>query len=1058
MAEAQAQRNPISDPQNPPVFHRDTDYSEGRGGKWFPKAESPHLAELVVRGQLPPVAERTGPEPVVLEGIEGTGRYGGTWIIAAGESIYPTHIGSRLSAASLLRWSPEGFPIVPHVAKSYEVRDGHREFVFHLRKGMRWSDGHPFTANDILYWWEFEADDEAIQSRPPDYMIIHGKAGAVEKIDDYTVRFRFAEPNGIFLQEMATGFGAQVLGSPAHYLKPYHPRAGDRALIERSLRAMNLPGERALYTKLKTWNNPQHPRLWPWIYRTYKASPPQVFVRNPYYFAVDTKGNQLPYIDRILMNEMTPDMATVAASNGEVSMQWGLRFFYQYTRLMTLREKNNFDVYHWSNGHGTLFSIVPNLNRRVNPSEPATRKKKALLNQKKFRQALSLALNRKEIIRAEFSDLTEPAQLAPEPDSPFFNASLYHAFTDYDPDRANRMLDALELTERDPDGFRSFADGTRMTLYLIMATTQKPDRVENILDYWAQVGIRVVLRALGGNLNGVVRNSRDFDLVYTGAHGQILPLLNPHMYVPVDYRSLYAIGYGNWYKRGGIFGHPDASSKGALEPPPDHPLRRAMEIYERALGTPDPTQQAEIFSEVLEIAAENLWSINISTAPPVVTVVKKGFRNVPRYVLWTGQFQTLGNAGLETYFFAHGSDSRGAIEQMKGALLRTDRFPKLASLHAAEEEDSTTFRPGRWLRRLLFILGIATVGYVGVRKPYVGRRLMIMIPTVAVISVIVFIIIQLPPGDFLTFLIAQLEESGEVVDEQRIAEVKEMFLLDRSVFEQYLRWSGLAWFVTFEASDKGLLQGYMGRSMQTQGAVNELVGDRVLLTFLISLGTILFTWVMALPIGIYGAIRQYSPGDYAATFIGFIGMCIPNFLLALLLMYFSSRHLGINVSGLFSAEYSAQPEWTWGKLVDLLKHIWIPIVVIGTGGTAGMIRVMRGNLLDELKKPYVITAKAKGVHPVKLLLKYPVRLALNPFISGIGSIFPQLVSGGAIVAMVLSLPTVGPMLLSALLSEDMYLAGSMLMLLSMLGIFGVLVSDLLLMLVDPRIRMESGSR
>ena len=213
---------------------------------------------------------------------------------------------------------------------------------------------------------------------------------------------------------------------------------------------------------------------------------------------------------------------------------------------------------------------------------------------------------------------------------------------------------------------------------------------------------------------------------------------------------------------------------------------------------------------------------------------------------------------------------------------------------------------------------------------------------------------------------------------------------------------------------------------------------------------------MALPIGIYGATRQHSIGDYAASVIAFIGMCIPNFLLALLLMYFSSHYLGINVSGLFSAEYSAQPEWSWGKILDLMKHIWIPVLVVGTAGTAGMIRIMRGNLLDELPKPYVTTAKAKGVYPAKLLLKYPVRLALNPFISGIGSIFPQLVSGGSIVAMVLSLPTVGPLLLSALLSEDMYLAGSMLMLLSLLGILGVLASDLILMLVDPRIRMEGG--
>ncbi|MEM6561070.1 MAG: ABC transporter permease, partial [Planctomycetota bacterium] len=228
--------------------------------------------------------------------------------------------------------------------------------------------------------------------------------------------------------------------------------------------------------------------------------------------------------------------------------------------------------------------------------------------------------------------------------------------------------------------------------------------------------------------------------------------------------------------------------------------------------------------------------------------------------------------------------------------------------------------------------------------------------------------------------------------------------------------------------------------------------DRLLLTVLISAGTILFTWVVALPIGIYSAVRQYSVGDYVATVIGFIGMAVPNFLLALVLMAL------VGVSGLFSAEYAAQPEWTWGKVLDLLGHIWIPIVVLGTGGTAGMIRVMRANLLDELNKPYVTTARAKGVRPLKLLLKYPVRLALNPFVSGIGGILPALVSGGAIVAIVLSLPTVGPLLLDALFLEDMYLAGSMLMVLSLLGIIGTLMSDLLLLALDPRIRMEGGGR
>lgn len=333
-----------------------------------------------------------------------------------------------------------------------------------------------------------------------------------------------------------------------------------------------------------------------------------------------------------------------------------------------------------------------------------------------------------------------------------------------------------------------------------------------------------------------------------------------------------------------------------------------------------------------------------------------------------------------------------------------------------------------------------------------------MVPTLFIISVISFMIIQLPPGDFLTIHLAQLEEEGGGNAEQKIAEMKELFHYEAGGFEKYIRWLGLPWFLSFDENDKGLLQGFMGRSMQSGAAVNAMLGDRVLLTFLISLGTIIFTWLVAFPIGIYSAVRQYSLGDYIATFIGFIGMCVPNFLLALILMYASSQYLGINVSGLFSPEYAAQPNWSWGKFVDLLNHIWIPIIVVGTSGTAGMIRVMRANLLDELKKPYVTTARAKGVRPFKLLMKYPVRLALNPFVSGIGGIFPMLLSGAAIVAIILSLPTVGPLMLDSLMAQDMYMAASMLMVFSLLGVMGTLVSDLCLMALDPRVRMEGGRK
>jgi ABC-type dipeptide/oligopeptide/nickel transport system permease component len=333
-----------------------------------------------------------------------------------------------------------------------------------------------------------------------------------------------------------------------------------------------------------------------------------------------------------------------------------------------------------------------------------------------------------------------------------------------------------------------------------------------------------------------------------------------------------------------------------------------------------------------------------------------------------------------------------------------------------------------------------------------------MVPTLIIISIISFIIIELPPGDAITSKIMTLEEDGGQVDPRQIEEIKDLFRTEEPAWKRYTWWVGLDWFFSFEGRDEGLLQGNMGRSMIDLQPVNRKVGDRLLFTFLISLGTILFTWAIAFPIGIYSAVRQYSLFDYIFTVVGFIGMCIPGFLLALLLMFASESWLGLNVSGLFSPEYAVQTGWSTGKVLDLLSHLWLPILVQGISGTGGMIRVMRANLLDELKKPYVTTARAKGVRPLKLLFKYPVRIALNPFISGIGGLFPALISGGAIVAIVMSLPTIGPMQLDAVMCQDMYLAGSMLMVLSLLSVLGTLFSDIMLLILDPRIRITGGAK
>jgi len=318
-----------------------------------------------------------------------------------------------------------------------------------------------------------------------------------------------------------------------------------------------------------------------------------------------------------------------------------------------------------------------------------------------------------------------------------------------------------------------------------------------------------------------------------------------------------------------------------------------------------------------------------------------------------------------------------------------------------------------------------------------------MIPTVIAISVVTFVIINLPPGDFLSAQVSELQAQGEGVQLERIEYLRELYGLDRPLWEQYFHW---VW---------GLLHGDLGWSFEYDRPVAEVIGDKIFLTVVIAFATVIFTWIVAFPIAIYSATHKYSWGDHGLTLLGFLGLATPNFLLALVMLYFANVWFGTTIGGLMEPQYLDQP-MSWDKFVSVLQHLWIPVIIIGTSGTAAMIRRLRANLLDELQKPYYVTAKAKGLPPGRALVKYPLRMSLNPFIADIGNLLPDLISGSALVAVVLSLPTTGPVLVRALQSQDMYLAGSFLMLESFLVVIGVLISDLLLAWLDPRIRFGGG--
>lgn len=324
---------------------------------------------------------------------------------------------------------------------------------------------------------------------------------------------------------------------------------------------------------------------------------------------------------------------------------------------------------------------------------------------------------------------------------------------------------------------------------------------------------------------------------------------------------------------------------------------------------------------------------------------------------------------------------------------------------------------------------------------YILKRLVLMIPTLIVISVISFLVIQLPPGDFLSSYINNRASEGTLISDEEITNLRIQYGLDKPMASQYFIW------IT------GVMKGDYGYSFLYRRPVSEMIWERLALTFLISFVTLIFTWIIAFPVGIFSAVKQYSVGDYIATALGFLGLSIPNFLFALVLMVLAFMYFNKSLSGLFSADLADAP-WSMEKFLDLLQHLWIPVIVLGLSGTAGLIRTMRANLLDELHKPYVTTARAKGQSKFKTLLRYPVRAALNPFMSTVGFTLPNLVSGSIIVSVVLSLPTTGPLLMSALMAQDMYLAGAYVLLLSSLTVVGTLISDILLAWLDPRIRLS----
>ena len=708
---------------------------------------------------------------------------------------------------------------------------------------------------------------------------------------------------------------------------------------------------------------------------------------------------------------------------GESDLQVRGLGFDDFTFLKRSEKRIGRRVRLWKTTKGSHVALYPNLNA----NDPGWRR---VLRDPRFRRALSLAIDRREINLILYRGFAVQGNNTVDESSPLFRPELRERWAGFDLARANALAGRGGSRRAGPRHGAPAPPG-RAALVIVVETagetSEQADILELVHDTWLKAGIKLYTKPLQREtFRNRVFAGETLMSVWGGLeNGTPGPATSPAELAPTSQQQLQWPKWGQHYQNRGRTGEP--------------------------CDGPHASELLALYGEWIEALAPGEAGRDLG--PDARHPRGPGLLDRHR-----GRDPAAGG----------GERATSQRARARGLQLGAGRPPRHSPhghllVRASEErreQDEQGAGPGR--RRRGGGGGEPSPGVnqpggepavrgrtgSGSREPvirYLAHRLLVMIPTLAVISALVFVIIQLPEGDFLTSQIAELEAQGETVNRERIEFLRSEYGLDRPPVEQYLRWVA------------GMLQGDFGYSFEHRLPVNEVVGDRLFLTFLVSFATIVFTWLVSFPIGVYSATHQYSAGDHALTFLGFIGLATPNFLLALVLLYFANVHFGTSIGGLMDPEYLGEP-MSWGKFVSVLEHLWIPVVVIGTSGTAGMIRRLRANLLDELGKQYVVTARAKGMPRMRLLVKYPLRMALNPFVADIGNLLPQVVSGAAVVAVVLSLPTTGPMLIDALRSQDMYLAGSFLMFLAVLTVAGMFLSDVALAALDPRIRFEGGRR
>ncbi len=613
--------------------------------------EAPILAEKVAAGELPPLEERLPADPKVVQPVESLGQYGGTWRMGLRGGQDNALLVRTIAYEHLVRWTPDWSGIEPNIASAYEANEDATEFIFHLREGMKWSDGEPFTADDIVFWWDHVATNSELNpGGPPSWMVTGGEPGDVEKVDDYTVRFTFKTPNGLFLQRLATPSGADATRYPQHYCQQFHREFNSDnldALIQEAgandwvnlfqLKCSGVPG--TPYDA--RWQNGDLPTLNGWILTTpYGAGTQVVAERNPYYWKVDPEGRQLPYIDKVVY-EVGEDVEVLVlkALNGEIDMQ--------DRHIATLANKAVFADNMEAGGYHFYDTIPSSMNTMIialnlTHKDPV---KREIYQNKDFRIGLSHAINRQEIIDVVYVGQGEPWQLAPRPTSPFYNERLAKQYTEYDVDLANEYLDKV-LPDQDANGMRLGPDGQPFSIAVDVTTTQQEwiDALELVKGYWAAVGIELQIKTMDRSLMYTRKDSNEHDAAVWGGDGGLDVILEPRWYFPFSSESLYAEAWQSWYN--------NPTGEGALTPPEEPPAgpKKQMELYDQLKATGDADKQAELMRQILEIAADEFYAIGISLPAPGYGIVRNNFHNVPESMPGSWLYPNPGPTNPEQYW------------------------------------------------------------------------------------------------------------------------------------------------------------------------------------------------------------------------------------------------------------------------------------------------------------------------------------------------------------------------------------------------------------------------